>query len=97
MLDLFTTLFNIYNLRNFQKLYREQNKTSRCGTETVIYKAFQLWKLLSQDIKSSPTLIEFKDITKTGSPEDFPCHLCQTYLRRLGYIDIDVANTFSMT
>ena len=28
MLDLFTTLDNIYNLRNFQKLYREQNKTS---------------------------------------------------------------------
>ena len=47
MLDLFTTLDNIYNLRNFQKLYREQNKTSGCGTETVTYKAFQLWKLLS--------------------------------------------------
>ena len=65
MLDLFTIRDNIYNLRNFRELYCEKKKTIRYGTETVTFKAAQLWKLLPCDIKNSPTLIEFKDRIKT--------------------------------
>ena len=56
---------NIYNLGNFRELYCEKKKTIRYGTETVTYKAAQLWELLPYDIKNSPTLIEFKDRIKT--------------------------------
>ena len=66
----------------------------RYGTETVTYKAAQLWELLPYDIKNSPTLIEFKDRIKTWSPGNCLWRLCKTYLKSSGYIDI--ANTFSM-
>ena len=56
MLDLFTTRENIYNLRNFRENYCEKKKTIRYGTETVAYKAAQLWELLPYDIKNFPTL-----------------------------------------
>ena len=65
MLDLFTTRENIYNLRNFRELHCEKKKTTRFGTETVTYKAAQLWELLPYDIKNSPTLTEFKNKIKT--------------------------------
>ena len=95
MLDLFTTRENIYNSRNFRKIYCEKNKTMRCGTETVTYKAAQLLELSPYDIKNSSTLVEFKDRTKTWSPDNCPCCLCKTHLKNIGYIDI--ANTFSVT
>ena len=95
MLDLFVIRNNIYNLRNFRELYCEKQKTIRYGTETVTYKAAQLWKLLPYDIKNSPTLIEFKDRIKTWSPDNCPYRLYKTYLKNTGYID--VANTFSVT
>ena len=73
MLDLFTRRENIYNLRNFWEFYCEKKeKTIRCGTETVTYKAAQLWELLPYNIKNSPTLIEFKNRIKTWSPDNFP-------------------------
>ena len=56
MLDLFTTRENIYNLRNFRELYCDKKKTIRYGTETVAYKAAQLWELLPYDFKNSPTM-----------------------------------------
>ena len=65
------------------------------GTETVTYKAAQLWELLPYDtIKNSPTLLEFEDRIKTWSRDNCPCCLCKTYLKNIDYIDI--ANTFSM-
>ena len=94
MLDLFTIIEKIYNLRNFRELYFEKKKTIRYGTQTITYRAAQLWELLLYDIKNSPTLIECKDRIKTWSPDNRNCRLCKTYLKNIGYIDI--ANTFSM-
>ena len=95
MLDLFTTRENIYNLRNFRDLYCEKKKTIRYGTETVTYKAAQLWELLPYGIKNSPTLTEFKDKIKTWNPDNWPCGLRKTHLKNIGYIDI--ANNFSIS
>ena len=72
MLDLFTIRDNIYNLRNFREINCDKKKIIRCATETVTYKAAQLWKLLPCDIKNSPTLIEFKGRIKTWSPVNCP-------------------------
>ena len=44
ILGLFTTNDIVYNSRYFQELYCEKKKTIRCGTETVTYKATQLWE-----------------------------------------------------
>ena len=71
-----------------------KKKTIRYGTETVTYKAAQLWELYPYDIKNSSILIEFKDRIKTWSPDNFPCRSSKTYLKNIGCIDI--ANTFSM-
>ena len=83
ILDLFTIRNSIYNLRIFREFYCEKQKTIRYGTETVTYKALQLWKLLPYYIKNSPTLIEFKDRIKTWSPNNCPCRLCKTYLKNI--------------
>ena len=72
-----------------------KKKTIRYSTETVTYKAAQLWELFPYDIKNSPILIEFKDRIKTWSPDNCPCRLSKTYLKNSGCIDM--ANTFSMT
>ena len=72
MLDLFKKRENIYDVRNFRDLYYEKKKTIRYCTVTVTYKAAQLWELLPYDIKNSPTLIEFKDRTKTWSQDNCP-------------------------
>ena len=83
---LFTIRDNIYNLRNFRELYCEKKKTIRYGTETVTFKATQLWKLLPCDIKNSPTLIEFKDRTKTWSPDNCPCRLLKRISKTLAIL-----------
>ena len=72
-----------------------KKKTIRYSTETVTYKAAQLWELFPYDIKNSPILIEFKDRIKTWSPDNCPCRLCKTHLKNIGYNDITI--TFPMT
>ena len=72
MSGLFTTRENMYNLRDFRELYCEKKNPTRYDTETVTHQVAELWELLLYDIKNSPTLIEFKDRTKTWSPNNCP-------------------------
>ena len=87
----------------FSSFTVKKKKAIRYGTETVTYKAAQLWELLPYDIKNSSTLIEFKERIKTRSPDNCPCRFCKTYLKDIGYIDIknigyiDITNAFSST
>ena len=52
MSDLFTTMEKIYNLRNFRELYFEKKKTIRYGTQTVTYRAAQLWDYYCMILKT---------------------------------------------
>ena len=72
ILGLFTTRDNIYNLRSFRELYFEKMKTIGYGTETVTYKAAQLWELLPYDIKNSPISIAFKARRETWNQIKLP-------------------------
>ena len=46
MSDLFVTMENIYNLRNFQELESLLKRTAKFGTETIFYRVPQIWNLI---------------------------------------------------
>ena len=51
MSDLFVTMENIYNLRNFQELESSLKRTAKFGTETISYRVPQIWNLILGKIK----------------------------------------------
>ena len=57
MNDIFFSRQNIYNLRKFQELSTSTKNTVNLG---ISYRGPQLWNLISDNIKSEPTLELFK-------------------------------------
>ena len=53
MNDMFLRRDTKYNLRNFRELLVEKATTVKYGTETITYKAPQLWQLLPREIKDA--------------------------------------------
>ena len=47
------------------------------GTETVAYRAQQIWDMVSDDIKNSKSLNEFKNKIKGWKPINCQCRLCK--------------------
>ena len=54
--DTFIPRQNPHNIRNFREFCSFNNYTVKYGTETVLYRAPQLWQQLPQEIKESKTL-----------------------------------------
>ena len=88
ILENFLTLRqNRYNLRNFRELDSHRITSVRYGSESISYKAPQLWQSLSRNIKNSSSLEIFKSEMKTWEPK-CPCRLCITYLQQIGFINL---------
>ena len=68
MNDIFFSIQNIYNLRKFQERSTSTKNTVNFGTETICYRGPQLWNLISDNIKSEPTLELFKDTRREKAP-----------------------------
>ena len=59
-----------YPIRNPKDLGCQLLKTVYCGLETITYKGPQLWQLLPEKIKSSSSLVNFKqNITLRRDPK----------------------------
>ena len=56
MSDLFVTMENIYNLRNFQELESSLKRTAKFGTETISYRVPQIWNLILERSRVLETL-----------------------------------------
>ena len=56
MTDLFVTMENIYNLRNFQELESSLKRTAKFGTETISYRVPQIWNLILEKSRVLGTL-----------------------------------------
>ena len=56
MSDLFVTMENIYNLRNFQELESSLKRTAKFGTETISYRVPQIWNLILERSRVLGTL-----------------------------------------
>ena len=75
-----------YDLRNHREFHLSHKNTSKYGTETVSYKAPQIWQTLTEEIKLSESLEIFKNKIKKWDGKDCPCNLCKRYYTNLGYI-----------
>ena len=83
MNDVFILGPNIYNPKKFQELSTSTKDTVEFGTETLI---FQLWNLISDNIKSEPILKLSKKKIKKRKSEFCPCGMCKTCLQHIEII-----------
>ena len=64
MNEVFSTRANIYNTRQFNVFETHIPTSNRYGLNSIPYKANQLWNLLPENLKSSPSLALFKNEIK---------------------------------
>ena len=60
MKEVFSTRANIYNTRQFNVFETHIPTSNRYGLNSIPYKANQLWNLLPENLKSSPSLTLLK-------------------------------------
>ena len=85
MNEVFSTKTNIYNTRQFNVFENHIHTSTRYGLNSIPYKANQLWSLLPENLKSSPSLTLFKNKIKLWQCFNCPCNICKSYVQNLGY------------
>ena len=53
-----------YSLRNFHAFESQDPRTKKFGLDSIAYRASQLWKNIPEEIRSSPSLLIFKESIK---------------------------------
>ena len=76
---------NIYNTRQFNVFETHIPTLNRYGLNSIPYKASQLWNLLPENLKSSPTLTLFKNEIKFWQYFNCPCNICKSYVPNLKF------------
>ena len=82
--EVFSTKANIYNKRQFNVFETHIPNSNRYGLNSVPYKANQLWNLLPENLKSSPSLTRFKKEIELWQCFNCPCNICKSYVPNLG-------------
>ena len=80
MKDIFPERFIPYNLRRINPFQSSKVNTVYNGTETLSFRGPKTWELVPEDIKSAPTLEEFKAKIKNWEPSGCECRLCKIYI-----------------
>ena len=81
MNEVFSTRVNIYNTRQFNDFETNIPTSNRYGLNSIPYKANQLWKLLSENLKSSSSLTLFKNEIKLWEFFNCSCNICRVIFR----------------
>ena len=88
--DIMNEVFSLqrfaYNLRSYNVFQCDIPRSNRYGLNSISYRANQLWSLLPELIKSSPSLSLFKSRIKSWRCTNCPCTLCRTFIQNLGYL-----------
>ena len=88
--DIMNEVFSVqrvtYNLRSYNIFQCDIPRSNKYGLNSISYRANQLWKLLPDFIKSSPSLSLFKARIKSWRCNSCPCDICKTFIRNLGYL-----------
>ena len=87
MNDVFQVRTNSYNIRNFNLFETPMPHSNRYGLNMISYRANQLWRLLPDDIKHSPSLSVLKNALKSWTCSSCPCNICRSYVPNLGYLN----------
>ena len=84
MKEFFTKRILKYNLRKCRETLLPNPKTKKYGTDTVAYKAPQLWSTLPKSYKNFPSLDLFKSEIKSWNCNDCPCNICRIFVDGVG-------------
>ena len=87
MKEVLTKRLLMYNLRNCRATLLPNPKTKKYGTDTIAYKAAQLWITLPKRYKNFPSLDLFKSEIKNWHCSDCPCNICQIFVDGVGFIN----------
>ena len=87
MKEVFTKRILKFNLQNCRENLLSNPKTKKYGTDTVAYKASQLWSTLPTRYKNLPSLDLFKSEIKTWNCNDCPCNICRIFVDGVGCIN----------
>ena len=85
MNEVFSTGTNIYNTRQFNLFETHIPTSNRHGLNSIPYKANQLWNLLPENLKSSPSLTLFKNEIKLWQCLNCLCNICKSYVLNWRY------------
>ena len=80
MNEVSSTRANIYNTRQFNVFEAHIPTPNRYGLNSKPYKANQLWNLLPENLRSSPSLTLFKNEIKLCECFNCPCNICKSYV-----------------
>ena len=69
-----------YNLKNFQELETERQRTVYFGLETLSYRFRQLWSLLAEHMRQINFFDQFKRSVRKWICNTYPCGLYEVYL-----------------
>ena len=76
-----------YNLRLKENSFvRGIVRTTNYGLQSIRYLAPKNWKLVPDEIKNCQSLHKFKDLIKSWTTNQCPCHFCTTYIAQVGFI-----------
>ena len=64
MSDIFKLRENTYNLRNFHIFESQNHRTKKFGSNSIAYRASQLWKKILEEIQNSTSFPMFKKKVK---------------------------------
>ena len=75
-----------YDLRNKNPFQSANVNTVYNGTETLSFRGPKTWALVPENIKSSNSLIDFKNKIKNWKPIGCTCRLCREYIANLVFL-----------
>ena len=76
-----------YNLRNCRATLLPNPNTKNYGTDTIPYKAVQLWSMLPTRYKNLSSLDLFKSEIKHWHCSDCPSNICRIFVDGVGFIN----------
>ena len=77
-----------YPLRNELRFKPPNIRTVRYGIETAAFVGSMKWTNMSNELKQSTSLNEFKSKIKTWKPENCSYKLCKIYLQGIDFLQV---------
>ena len=71
--------------------------TNKFRRNSLIYFASKVWSLVSLEIKNSRSVEKFKTKVRNWEPKDCDCYLCKTYINILGFVNVILKNSLSLS
>ena len=87
MKEFFTKIQLKYDLRSCRVTLLPNPKTKKYSTDTIAYKANQLWGTLPTRYKNLPSLDLFKSEMKNWHCSDCPCNTGQYFVDGVSFIN----------